>query len=148
MAMQVRALQGTGWQKSAEHFGAFAAVVGQLAEVQLAGVRRRDMAPRDLSSVRMLLRGTLKQVPASYCFLCHAMISQDCGQSLRQLQEAREEGKGLRSGGVMTLVLATCRHRSAMRGLLHMRLWRAICRMWRMRRKLLDTASDDDARIV
>lgn len=61
--MQVRALQGTGWQKDTEHFGAYAAAVGRLAEAQLAGVRRGDLAPRDLSSVRMLLRGTLKQVP-------------------------------------------------------------------------------------
>ncbi len=62
MLLQVRALQGSGWQKSEEHFRAYAGAVTKYARWQLEGVRRGDLKPKELSSVRMLLRGTLKQV--------------------------------------------------------------------------------------
>jgi hypothetical protein len=60
--LQVRALQGSGWQKSSELFENYGAAVAGYGELQLEGVQRGDLQPRDLSSVRMLLRGTLKQV--------------------------------------------------------------------------------------
>src|SRR5579875_1502571 len=62
MLAQVRALQGSGWQRDAQHFAAYAEAIGKLAEAQLEGVQGGYLAPRDLSSVRMLLRATLKQV--------------------------------------------------------------------------------------
>lgn len=62
MLVQVRALQGTGWQKDEEQFKVYAGAVTKYARWQLEGVRREDLQPRELSSVRMLLRGTLKQV--------------------------------------------------------------------------------------
>lgn len=62
MLLQVRALQGSGWQKGEEHFRAYAGTVIKYSRWQLEGVRRGDLQPKELSSVRMLLRGTLKQV--------------------------------------------------------------------------------------
>ncbi|BDA46600.1 Tetratricopeptide repeat protein 27 [Coccomyxa sp. Obi] len=58
---QVRALQGSGWQKGEEPFRAYAGAVTKYARWQLEGVRRGDLQLKELSSVRMLLRGTLKQ---------------------------------------------------------------------------------------
>ena len=58
----MRALQGSGWQKSEQHFRAYAGAVTKYASWQLEGVRRGDLQPRELSSVRLLLRGTIKQV--------------------------------------------------------------------------------------
>lgn len=60
--LQVRALQGLGWQRSEEEFAAFSGAVTKYARWQLEGVRRGDLQPRELSSARMLLRGTIKQV--------------------------------------------------------------------------------------
>ena len=58
----MRALQGSGWQKSEGHFSAYSGAVTKYARWQLEGVRRGDLQPREISSVRMLLCGTIKQV--------------------------------------------------------------------------------------
>ena len=63
--MQVRALQGSGGQKDPGHFEVYGKAGGCLAEAQLQGVERGDLAPQDLSSVRMLLKSMLKQVKTS-----------------------------------------------------------------------------------
>ena len=77
--MQVRALQGSGWQRDGVHFELYGKAVSRLAEAQLEGVKRGDLVPQDLSSVRMLLRGMLKQVG----FLRHVLSSSLTGMLLR-----------------------------------------------------------------
>lgn len=65
----MRALQGSGWQKSEQHFRAYVGAVTKYASWQLEGVRRGVLQPRELSSVRLLLRGTIKQVTGSVMLL-------------------------------------------------------------------------------
>ena len=60
--MQVRGLQGSGWQKDGRQYQAYGEAVKQYAEAQMRGVERGEVSPPDLASVRMLLRGLLKQV--------------------------------------------------------------------------------------
>ena len=65
----MRALQGSGWQKREQQFRAYEGAVTKYASGQLEGVRRGVLQPRELSSVRMLLRGTIKQVTGSMVLL-------------------------------------------------------------------------------
>ena len=64
--MQVRGLQSSGWQKDAEHFQAYGKAIDKYAESQMQGVSTGELSKRDLSSVRMLLRGLLKQATEQY----------------------------------------------------------------------------------
>ena len=64
--MQVRSLQGSGWQKEAQQFQAYGGAVQKYATSQLQGVSRDELSRRDLAPVRMLLRGFLKQAAEEY----------------------------------------------------------------------------------
>ena len=58
---QVRGLQSSGWQKDAQQFQAYGSAAAKYATAQMDGVSRNELSKRDLSPVRMLLRGLLKQ---------------------------------------------------------------------------------------
>ncbi len=64
--MQVRSLQSSGWQKDAEQFQAYGKAIDKYAESQMQGVSTGELSKRDLFSVRMLLRGFLKQAAEQY----------------------------------------------------------------------------------
>ena len=64
--MQVRGLQSGGWQKDAQQFQAYGGAVAKYATAQMEGVSRSELPKRDLSAVRMLLRGLLKQAAEQY----------------------------------------------------------------------------------
>ena len=64
--MQVRGLQSSGWQKDAQQFQAYGEVVAKYVTAQMEGVLSSELSKRDLSAVRMLLRGLLKQAEERY----------------------------------------------------------------------------------
>ena len=59
--MQVRGFQSSGWQKDAQQFQAYGQAVVKYATAQMQGVSCSELTRRELSPVRMLLRGLLKQ---------------------------------------------------------------------------------------
>ncbi|CAL5228170.1 g11251 [Coccomyxa viridis] len=63
---QVRGLQSGGWQKDAQQFQAYGEAVAKYATAQTDGVSRSELSKRDLSAVRMLVRGLLKQAAEQY----------------------------------------------------------------------------------
>ena len=58
----MRALQGSGWQKDAQQFQAYGAAIKKYAEAQMQGVSKGELPAKELSPLRLLLRGVLKQV--------------------------------------------------------------------------------------
>lgn len=58
----MRGLQGSGWQKDAQRFQAYGMAIGKYAEAQIQGVSKSELPARELSPLRLLLRGVLKQV--------------------------------------------------------------------------------------
>lgn len=66
MHVQVRGLQSGGWQKDAQQFQAYGEAVAKYATAQTDGVSRSELSKRDLSAVRMLVRGLLKQAAEQY----------------------------------------------------------------------------------
>jgi hypothetical protein len=61
-ALQVRALQTSGWQNDAKSFGEYAAVVMQLTRRYMEGAKSGRRGLRDLGSSRMQLKSLIKQV--------------------------------------------------------------------------------------
>ena len=64
--MQVRGLQSSGWQKDTQQFQAYGRAVADYATAQMEGVSRHELSKRELSPVRLLLRGFLKQAAEQY----------------------------------------------------------------------------------
>ena len=58
---QIRGLQGTGWQKDSQAFQTYAEASLQLCQMHVELVQKGQGTVRDLASVRMHLRTTLKQ---------------------------------------------------------------------------------------
>ena len=59
-------MQSGGWQKDAQQFQVYGEAVAKYATAQMEGVSRSELSKRDLSAVRMLLRGLLKQAAEQY----------------------------------------------------------------------------------